>query len=81
MMYVSVYPIAMSVRSTNVYEEKSLGIFKEFDTDSESSSLLEEEDRFGRREGESRRKVWGEYLLYQSVSFNYALCYMFLTYA
>ncbi|KAI0941630.1 hypothetical protein AcW1_003472 [Taiwanofungus camphoratus] len=27
MMYVSVYPIAMSVRSTNVYEEKSLGVF------------------------------------------------------
>ncbi|RSH85304.1 low affinity potassium transporter [Saitozyma podzolica] len=27
MMYVSVYPIALSVRSTNVYEEKSLGLF------------------------------------------------------
>jgi hypothetical protein len=25
--YVSVYPIALSVRSTNVYEEQSLGIF------------------------------------------------------
>lgn len=29
MMYVSVYPIALSVRSTNVYEEKSLGLFEE----------------------------------------------------
>ncbi|KAE8540063.1 hypothetical protein D1P53_004001 [Cryptococcus gattii VGV] len=27
MMYISVYPIALSVRSTNVYEEKSLGLF------------------------------------------------------
>jgi Trk-type K+ transport system membrane component len=25
MMYISVYPIAMSVRNTNVYEEQSLG--------------------------------------------------------
>ncbi|RDB25358.1 Low-affinity potassium transport protein [Hypsizygus marmoreus] len=29
MMYISVYPIAMSIRSTNVYEEQSLGIFPE----------------------------------------------------
>ncbi|KAG9124577.1 low affinity potassium transporter [Ceratobasidium sp. 392] len=27
MMYVAVYPIAISVRSTNVYEEQSLGIY------------------------------------------------------
>ncbi|EME81574.1 uncharacterized protein MYCFIDRAFT_107046, partial [Pseudocercospora fijiensis CIRAD86] len=27
MMYISVFPIAISVRRTNVYEEKSLGIF------------------------------------------------------
>lgn len=29
MMYISVYPIALSVRATNVYEEKSLGLFEE----------------------------------------------------
>jgi len=28
MMYIAVYPIAMSVRSTNVYEERSLGVFE-----------------------------------------------------
>ncbi|KAL1410029.1 hypothetical protein Q8F55_004031 [Vanrija albida] len=28
MMYISVYPIAMSVRATNVYEERSLGLFE-----------------------------------------------------
>ncbi|MCO5565338.1 hypothetical protein L7F22_019011 [Adiantum nelumboides] len=29
MMYISAYPVAMSVRNTNVYEERSLGIFNE----------------------------------------------------
>ncbi|TFK56780.1 TrkH-domain-containing protein, partial [Heliocybe sulcata] len=28
MMYISAYPIAMSIRSTNVYEERSLGVFQ-----------------------------------------------------
>jgi Trk-type K+ transport system membrane component len=27
MMYISVYPVTMTIRSTNVYEERSLGIF------------------------------------------------------
>jgi Trk-type K+ transport system membrane component len=69
MMYVSVYPIAMSVRSTNVYEEKSLGIFAdEVENDSDDSSLLSQERRFDHREGESRSKVWGEYLLWHAKS-------------
>ncbi|KAK4058039.1 hypothetical protein OIO90_000778 [Microbotryomycetes sp. JL221] len=34
MMYVAVYPIALSVRSSNVYEEKSLGMYDE-DNESE----------------------------------------------
>lgn len=29
MMYISVYPIAISIRGTNVYEEKSLGVYPE----------------------------------------------------
>nr|ODN98734.1 potassium ion transporter [Cryptococcus depauperatus CBS 7855] len=34
MMYISVYPIALSVRATNVYEEKSLGLYGEdYDSD------------------------------------------------
>ncbi|KAF8888456.1 potassium transporter [Gymnopilus junonius] len=28
MMYIAVYPVAMSIRTTNVYEEKSLGVFE-----------------------------------------------------
>lgn len=27
MMYISIFPIAISIRRTNVYEEKSLGIY------------------------------------------------------
>lgn len=29
MMYISVYPIAISIRASNVYEEKSLGVYHE----------------------------------------------------
>ncbi|KAF8509485.1 cation transport protein-domain-containing protein [Gautieria morchelliformis] len=28
MMYIAVYPVAMSIRATNVYEEQSLGVFE-----------------------------------------------------
>ncbi|KAI8970814.1 cation transport protein-domain-containing protein [Trametes punicea] len=53
MMYVSVYPIAMSVRSTNVYEEKSLGVFASED------DLLSEE---AFNASGNRASVWGRYL-------------------
>lgn len=33
MMYISVYPIAISLRRTNVYEERSLGIYSSGDDD------------------------------------------------
>lgn len=33
MMYISVFPIAISVRQTNVYEEKSLGIYGDHSSD------------------------------------------------
>ena len=36
MMYISVFPIAISVRRTNVYEEKSLGIWGGQDDDDKS---------------------------------------------
>ncbi|GLB37716.1 putative cation transport protein [Lyophyllum shimeji] len=52
MMYISVYPIAMSVRSTNVYEEQSLGIFPHDDDHGE-----EEFQPTG-----PRAKIWGRYL-------------------
>ena len=40
MMYISVFPLAMSIRRTNVYEEKSLGIYAT--EDEEDMSFLGE---------------------------------------
>ncbi|KAF2023644.1 hypothetical protein EK21DRAFT_105164 [Setomelanomma holmii] len=41
MMYISIFPIAMSMRQTNVYEEKSLGVWAGHDdTDDEPNSYL-----------------------------------------
>ncbi|OJJ51990.1 hypothetical protein ASPSYDRAFT_138135 [Aspergillus sydowii CBS 593.65] len=37
MMYISVFPIAISVRRTNVYEEKSLGVYEAEDEDDENT--------------------------------------------
>lgn len=42
MMYISVFPIAISVRQTNVYEEKSLGIYHD-------ASSADDEDENGER--------------------------------
>jgi potassium uptake Trk family protein len=50
MMYISAYPIAMSVRNTNVYEERSLGVYKDDET-----STIAEPFTGGAR-------VWGTYL-------------------
>ncbi|KAJ7647734.1 cation transport protein-domain-containing protein [Roridomyces roridus] len=54
MMYISVYPIAMSVRSTNVYEEQSLGVFRDDDDSTD-------EDDF-QPTGKNRVTVWSRYL-------------------
>jgi potassium uptake Trk family protein len=51
MMYVSVYPIALSVRSTNVYEEQSLGIYKDDPEDEDAFSTTG-----------PRMTVWSRYL-------------------
>ncbi|KAM0394968.1 hypothetical protein ACHAQC_004806 [Fusarium culmorum] len=42
MMYISIFPIAISIRRTNVYEEKSLGVYssKKDDDEEESASAL-----------------------------------------
>ncbi|KAI0317188.1 cation transport protein-domain-containing protein [Amylostereum chailletii] len=54
MMYISVYPIALSVRSTNVYEGQSLGIYRE---DEEEDAI---EDNFSH--SGNRMTVWSRYL-------------------
>ena len=37
MMYIAIFPIAMSVRASNTYEERALGVFADEDTVDESS--------------------------------------------
>lgn len=49
--YVSVYPIALSVRSSNVYEERSLGLDEEG---------VEEDNE------EPKTKLWGSYLAWHA---------------
>ncbi|KAI0802967.1 cation transport protein-domain-containing protein [Irpex lacteus] len=42
MMYIAVYPVSMSIRSTNVYEERSLGVFEASAEDEEEEPTLSE---------------------------------------
>ncbi|ORX34133.1 cation transport protein-domain-containing protein [Kockovaella imperatae] len=53
LMYVAIYPIALSVRATNVYEERSLGVFEDH-----SDLKAENEPAFRGRKSE----VFGKYL-------------------
>jgi hypothetical protein len=39
MMYISVFPIAISMRRTNVYEERSLGVYSTAEEDEEDENL------------------------------------------
>ncbi|KAJ7079638.1 potassium transporter [Mycena belliarum] len=52
MMYIAVYPVAMTIRSTNVYESESLGVFEEPppEEDEEPTNLetYEPRERVGR---------------------------------
>jgi len=41
MMYISAYPIAMSIRSTNVYEQRSLGIYENVEEEEEDPDVDE----------------------------------------
>ncbi|KAF8911487.1 cation transport protein-domain-containing protein [Gymnopilus junonius] len=71
MMYISIYPIAMSVRSTNVYEEQSLGIFHRDDTS---------EDEKAFQAAGPRMNVWSRYLAMhakQQLAFGkYPICHL-----
>jgi potassium uptake Trk family protein len=49
MMYISAYPVAMSVRNTNVYEERSLGLYNEEPADTAEPQT-------------GGARVWGNYL-------------------
>ncbi|WWD18193.1 hypothetical protein CI109_102642 [Kwoniella shandongensis] len=55
-MYIAIYPIAMSVRSTNVYEEQALGVYDH--EDPETSSEDEPEFKGPKREVFSKYLLW-----------------------
>ncbi|KZT12182.1 TrkH-domain-containing protein [Laetiporus sulphureus 93-53] len=57
LMYIALFPIVLSVRSTNVYEERSLGIYRSKDEEQESDYL--DRPLMG---VESRVAIWGKYL-------------------
>jgi len=57
MMYIAVYPVAMSVRATNVYEESSLGVSPD------KARIEEEEENEFNSDSENRVAIWGKYLL------------------
>lgn len=44
MMYIAVYPVALSIRSTNVYEERSLGVFEAPTEDEEEEPDVIDQD-------------------------------------
>ncbi|KAL2060670.1 hypothetical protein VTL71DRAFT_9311 [Oculimacula yallundae] len=47
MMYISVYPVVITMRHSNVYEERSLGIYAEDDSSLFSADDTDEESRVG----------------------------------
>ncbi|KAI8986131.1 TrkH-domain-containing protein [Trametes punicea] len=59
MMYIAIFPIAMSVRATNVYEEKSLMIYENDDREDDELN----DDAHWNTPSESRVAIWGRYLL------------------
>ncbi|KAJ3811574.1 potassium transporter [Lentinula aff. lateritia] len=76
MMYIAVYPVALSIRSTNVYEERSLGVFEaqpeEVEEEPTDFGNLGPRQRVGRYIGWHLRRqlsidiwwlVWGVFLI------------------
>ena len=53
--YVGALPVALGVRSTNVYEDRSIALFEEEIDDDEPEPTV------FYRPGMTRAKVWGEY--------------------
>lgn len=60
MFQVAAYPIAVSIRSTNVYEERSIGVFEESDDEDEI------EARFDTSARKKTPKTTGNYIRYHA---------------
>ena len=57
--YVGALPLALGVRSTNVYEDRSIALYELQDNEEEPSAL---------RSGLSKTQEWGEYMVSGSYS-------------
>lgn len=62
MMYIAPYPIALAVRSSNVYQDRSLGIYEE----EEDSDDEDEKEREFERDKRAKPVVWGSYLAWHA---------------
>ncbi|KAK1220584.1 hypothetical protein PQX77_016636 [Marasmius sp. AFHP31] len=58
MMYIAIYPIAISIRSTNSYEEQSLGVFDEPTEEEEEEPQDHEMEHLGVRQRVHRYVGW-----------------------
>ena len=65
--YVAVYPMALSVRSSNVYEERSLGI------------MGDEESTYAQPDHDGAGSKWGAYLAWHArKQLAFGLCFSLL---
>lgn len=62
MMYISAYPIAMSIRSTNVYEQRSLGVYEDVEEDPEDLDPDVDEDAAKLVRGPKGEVLFSKYL-------------------
>ena len=68
--YIAPYPIAMTVRSTNVYEDRAIGVFDSDSDSSDDESLSKKEKEFEEQDRRvpkhQRQRVWGKYLAFHA---------------
>jgi len=65
--YIAPYPIAMTVRSTNVYEDRAIGVFDSESDSSDDESVEKEFAEQARRvPRHQRQRVWGKYLAFHA---------------
>lgn len=64
--YIAPYPIAMAVRSTNVYEDQALGIWNDEEREEEDGDDVMEKEKQFEKSPAPRSKVYGQYLFWHA---------------
>ncbi|KAG9945340.1 TrkH-domain-containing protein, partial [Aureobasidium melanogenum] len=59
MMYISVYPVVITMRNSNVYEERSLGVYDENDPDNVSEASKDPNSIYSRFRGVKKQLATG----------------------